>query len=282
MSGMIENVAVSAGDQVKAGAILLTMDAAILNANIRELKSQLEFAQYMLGQQEKLFEQNLGSEFDKKSAENQVNSLEAKLNTMEVQLSKMIVRAPFSGTIDQVYAKTGQLSGPQMPLMRLVNMSNTEVVASVSEKHFKSIKKGTKLTVNFPNYQLDPIATKVSSVGSYIEPTNRTFTIRADIMNKIGLMPNMLTELEIMDFEIESGLVIPSKSILKNAKSEDYIWVLEPAKKESFSVQQVFINKLKAYDGQALIEQNDLIKEGALIIEGGARGITKKDLVRIK
>jgi len=282
MSGMIENVAVSAGTQVKAGAVLLTMDAAILNANIRELKSQLDFAQYMLGQQEKLFEQNLGSEFDKKSAENQVNSLEAKLNTMEVQLSKMIVRAPFSGKIDQVYAKAGQLSGPQMPLMRLVNMSNTEVVASVSEKHFKSIKKGTKLTVNFPNYQLEPITTKVSSVGSYIEPTNRTFTIRAEINNKIGLMPNMLTELEIIDFEIESGLVIPSKSILKNAKSEDYIWVLEPAKKESFSVQQVFINKLKAYDGQALIEQNDLIKEGTLIIEGGARGITKKDLVRIK
>jgi multidrug resistance efflux pump len=102
-----------------------------------------------------------------------VNSLEAKLNTMEVQLSKMIVRAPFSGKLIRFMQKQVSFPGPQMPLMRLVNMSNTEVVASVSEKHFKSIKKGTKLTVNFPNYQLDPIATKVSSVGSYIEPTNR-------------------------------------------------------------------------------------------------------------
>ena len=76
--------------------------------------------------------------------------------------------------------------------------------------------------------------------------------------------------------------MIPSKSILKNAKSKDYIWVLKPSKKDSYSVKQVFINKLKAFDGKALIEQNEDIKEGALIIEGGARGITKKDLVRIK
>ena len=282
MSGMIQDVAVSAGNMVKEGSVLLRMDAAILSANIQELESQLEFAEYMLEQQNKLFEQNLGSEFDQRSANNQVNSLEAKLNTLEIQRSKMVVRAPFDGTIDQVYAKKGQLAGPQMPLMRLVNMAKTEVVASVSEKHFKSIKKGTSLTVNFPNYKLNPISIIISSVGSYIEPTNRTFSIRANVNNNAGLMPNMLVELDIIDFQVDSGLVIPSKSILKNAKSNDYIWVLKPSKKDSYSVKQVFINKLKAFDGKALIEQNEDIKEGALIIEGGARGITKKDLVRIK
>ena len=204
------------------------------------------------------------------------------MNTLEIQRSKMVVRAPFDGTIDQVYAKKGQLAGPQMPLMRLVNMAKTEVVASVSEKHFKSIRKGSSLTINFPNYKLNPISTIISSVGSYIEPTNRTFSIRANVNNNAGLMPNMLVELDIIYFQVDSGLVIPSKSILKNAKSKDYIWVLKPSKKDSYSVKQVFINKLKAFDGKALIEQNEDIKECALIIEGGARGITKKDLVRIK
>ena len=202
MSGMIQDVAVSAGNMVKEGSVLLRMDAAILSANIQELESQLEFAEYMLEQQNKLFEQNLGSEFDQRSAKNQVNSLEAKLNTLEIQRSKMVVRAPFDGTIDQVYAKKGQLAGPQMPLMRLVNMAKTEVVASVSEKHFKSIKKGTSLTVNFPNYKLNPISTIISSVGSYIEPTNRTFSIRANVNNNAGLMPNMLVELDIIEEEV--------------------------------------------------------------------------------
>jgi hypothetical protein len=95
-------------------------------------------------------------------------------------------------------------------------------------------------------------------------------------------MPNMLAELEIIDFQVDSGLVVPSKSIMKNAKNEDYLWTLKPAKNGSYSVKQVFIKKQKAYQGEALIEENDEITEGNLIIEGGARGITKKDLVRIK
>ena len=83
MSGMIENVAVSAGDQVKAGAILLTMDAAILNANIRELKSQLEFAQYMLGQQEKLFEHTQKDMHDSLECKNLQNSFEDRIQNEE-------------------------------------------------------------------------------------------------------------------------------------------------------------------------------------------------------
>jgi len=282
MSGIIERVNVSAGESVQADQVLVSMDAALINANIQELQSQLEFAKYMRNKQVTLFEQNLGSEFDKKSAENQVAALEAKLNTLEIQQSKMIVKAPFSGTIDQVFAKKGQLAAPQMPLMRLVNTEQTEVVATISEKHFSNVKRGTSLTVNFPNYNLAPIQTSVSSVGSFIDPTNRTFTIRAKTTNKDGLMPNMLAELEIVDFQVDSGLVVPSKSILKNAKNEAYLWTLEQTKKNTYKVQQVFVNKLKAYQGEALIENNQEITDGMLIIAGGARGITKKDLVRIK
>jgi RND family efflux transporter MFP subunit len=281
LSGMIKEVNVSAGDIVKQGDALVIMDDAILSANIDELNSQLEFAQYMHNKQIELFNQNLGSEFDKKSAENQVNSIESKLKTLAIQKSKMIVSAPFDGSIDEVFAKKGQLSSPQMPLMRLVNTTNTEVVASISEKHFKNIKKGTELTVYFPNYDIDPMTTKVSTVGSYIDPTNRTFTIRARVNNQ-GLMPNMLTELEITDFQIESGLVVPSTSILKNAKSQDYVWVLNEGKKDTYNVQQVFIDKIIAYQGEALIKDHDQITEGSLIIEAGARGIAKKDIVRIK
>jgi RND family efflux transporter MFP subunit len=282
LSGMIKEVTISSGQMVKQGEVLVIMDAAILTANIDELNSQLEFAQYMLEKQVELFNQNLGSEFDKRSAENQVTSIESKLKTLAIQKSKMTVIAPFDGKVDQVFAKKGQLASPQMPLMRLVNTENTEVVASVSEKHFKNIKKGTEIKVNFPNYNIEPVITKASTIGSYIDPTNRTFTVRAKIANNAGLMPNMLTELEITDFKIDSGLVVPSASILKNAKSQDYIWVLAQDKKDTYKAQQVFIDKIMAYQGQALIEGHDQISEGSIIIEGGARGIAKKDIVRIK
>ena len=282
MSGLITQMHVTSGNTVKKGQLILSMDESIINANISELKSQLEYANYMLGKQVDLFEKELGTELDKKTAENQVNSLEAKLKTLEVQKSKMNVIAPFSGIVDEVYAKTGQLVAPQMPILRLVNNTQVEIIASVSEKHFKNIKKGTELNVSFPNYDLESMNLKVKSVGNFIEPTNRTFTIRTEVNNNTSLMPNMLVEVEITDLKIDSGLVIPSKSILKNQNNNDYVWILKKSKKETYTVEQIFINTITSYNGEALIEENKSINAGTLIIESGARGITKKDIVRIK
>ena len=282
MSGLITQMHVNSGNSVKKGQLILSMDESIINANISELKSQLEYANYMLDKQVDLFEKELGTELDKKTAENQVNSLEAKLKTLEVQKSKMNVIAPFSGIVDEVYAKTGQLVAPQMPILRLVNNTQVEIIASVSEKHFKNIKKGTELNVSFPNYDLESMNLKVKSVGNFIEPTNRTFTIRTEVNNNTSLMPNMLVEVEITDLKIDSGLVIPSKSILKNQNNNDYVWILKKSKKETYTVEQIFINTITSYNGEALIEENKSINAGTLIIESGARGITKKDIVRIK
>ena len=282
MSGLITQMHVNSGNSVKKGQLILSMDESIINANISELKSQLEYANYMLDKQVDLFEKELGTELDKKTAENQVNSLEAKLKTLEVQKSKMNVIAPFSGIVDEVYAKTGQLVAPQMPILRLVNNTQVEIIASVSEKHFKNVKKGTELNVSFPNYDLESMNLKVKSVGNFIEPTNRTFTIRTEVNNNTSLMPNMLVEVEITDLKIDSGLVIPSKSILKNQNNNDYVWILKKSKKETYTVEQIFINTITSYNGEALIEENNSINAGTLIIESGARGITKKDIVRIK
>ena len=94
-------------------------------------------------------------------------------------------------------------------------------------------------------------------------------------------MPNMLVEVEITDLKIDSGLVIPSKSILKNQENRDYVWVLSEKEDNIYTVAQVFIEVKTSYKGEALINKSDSLKEGMMIIESGARGITKKDVVRI-
>ncbi len=281
MSGLVKEVHVSSGKYITKGQLILTMDEGLIEASISELKSQLEFANYMLSKQEELMANGLGVEMEKKTAENQVNSLNSKLETLKIQKSKMTVRAPFSGTVETVYAKSGQVISPQVPVLRLVNNSKVDITASVSEKHFKNIKIGSDLRVSFPNYGIESLNTKVKTIGNFIEPTNRTFTIRTEIKNNKVLMPNMLAEIEITDLKIDSGLVISSKSILKNPANQDFVWVLHKKDKESYSVHQVLIKTLSSYEGEALIETNDQITDGTMIIEGGARGITSKDIVRI-
>jgi len=282
MSGLITAMHVSSGQTIAKGQLILSMDEALIDANIAELTTQLNYATYMLSKQEELVEQGLGAEIERKAAENQFNSLNSKLKTMKIQKSKMTVRAPFSGTVDQIYAKTGQVMSPQIPILRLVNNNKVEIIASVSEKHYKNINIGSDMKVSFPNFDFEPLHLKVKSVGNFIEPTNRTFTIRAEVNNNKELMPNMLAEVEITDLSVDSGMVISSKSILKNQNNEDYVWILKKKDGKTYNVQQVLIEIISSYNGEALIVSNNQIVNGTKVIEGGARGITNKDVVRIK
>lgn len=282
MGGLITKVNVKSGDRVAAGQTLVLLDAALINSGAQEIETQLEYAEYMLKKQEELKSKGVGSEFDYETARNAVKSLRAKLNSLNTQRGKSAIKAPFSGIIDVVYAKQGQMAGPQSPLLRLVNNSNVEITASISEKHLSKIKVGTLIEVSFPNFNNTILNLKVNTVGNFIEPTNRTFRIAAKVSGNKELLPNMLAELRITDFTVENGLVIPAKSILKSQDNSDYVWVALPSSKGNFKVQKIAVELIENQDGEALIKDNAAIMNGTKIIVEGARGITEKDQVRIK
>lgn len=280
MGGLITNVNVKEGQKVSKGTVIATVDASVLASNMEELRTQLNYAQYMLDKQEELSKRGVGSEFDLETAKNQVKSLESKMASLSTQQGKAVIRAPFSGTIDQVYAVRGQMAGPQAPVVRLVNIDQVDIVATVSEKHFKSIQKGTKMSVSFPNYSDTVIEMEIENVGNYIEPTNRTFRIKSTIKNNDYFLPNMLAEISITDLYIEKGTVIPAEAILIDQESNDYVYILVPSEKKSgkMETKKVIVNVKERYEGNALIKSGQL-KAGTPLVVKGARGVSNATVI---
>lgn len=282
MGGLVTTVHVKSGERVSSGQVLVTLDASMLSSSAEELKTQMEYAQYMLDKQSELKKRGVGSDFDYKTALNQVNSLKSKMNSLNVQRGKMQIKAPFSGVIDLVYAKQGQMTGPQAPLVRLVNNQSVDITASISEKHLSKITIGSEIEVTFPNFKDTTVSLKVTNVGNYIEPTNRTFRIISTINNNKIFLPNMLAQINITDLHVANGLVIPSKSLLKAQDNSEYIFVANSKGNNEFTVKKVTVKVIERYNGEALIESTSEIKDGTQIIVEGARGITAKDIVRSK
>jgi len=281
MSGIITSINVKAGQKVCQGTVIATVDAAILASNIQEIETQLDYAKYMLSKQTELNSKGVGSEFELETAKNQVKSLESKMKSLNTQKGKASIRAPFSGIIDQVFAKKGQMAGPQSPIVRLVNNNNVDIVANISEKHLINIRVGTPIKVSFPNYNDTVIDLKINTIGNFIEPTNRTFRIMSSIDNNKLLIPNMLAEIRITDLKVDNGLVIPSRSIQKDQDNLDFVYTAKEVK-EKWIVSKVNIKVIKKYNGDTLIEPSEGIEAGTAVVAQGAKGITDKDIVRIK
>jgi len=281
MGGLLTAILVKDGQHINKGQVIATIDAAVLSSNVAELESQLEYAQYMLSKQEELNERGVGSEFDLKAAKNQVNALKSKMNSLNTQKGKASIRAPFSGIVDNVFARKGQMASPQSPLIRLVNNKSVDIVATLSEKHIANIKVGTPIKVSFPNYMDTSINLAVTNVGNYIEPVNRTFRIMSAINNNSFLIPNMLAEVSIVDFQRKDAIVISSKSIFKDQDNMDYVFVAKKSG-ENYVVEKVNVIVLNKFHGTSLIKEDNAINAMDLVVTEGARGIAVGDTVRSK
>lgn len=282
MGGLITSINVKEGQTVRKGQVVARVDASVLSSNVNELKTKLEYAEYMLGKQEELQKRGVGSEFDLETAKSQVNSIMASMRSLNTQRGKAVIRAPFTGVVDEVFARRGQMAGPASPIVRIVNNSSIDIVASISEKHFTKVKIGTEMNVSFPNYSDTVIKLKVTNVGNYIQPTNRTFRIMSEINNNTFFLPNMLAEVSITDFSVENGLIVPSVSVLKDRNNEDYIFVADPSKEENqFKVRVVHVAVVNKFDGETLITSTTKLNKDTKVVVDGAKGIADKDTVRI-
>lgn len=223
--GMIQNVHVREGQKVNKGQVLVSLDADIIRSNIKELRTALELANIMYEKQARLWEQKIGTEVQYLQAKNNKESLESKLVTTNAQLDQAIIRAPFSGNIDEVHARSGETTSPGAPLIRIMSPEDMYIHADVSERFMGKVVTGDKVEVYFP-VQDKKISTVISSVSSMINPENRTFRIEVRLpKTDFVLKPNQVSILEIRDYFKDEAFSIPTRLILRDDEGE-YVYAI--------------------------------------------------------
>ncbi|WPR75775.1 efflux RND transporter periplasmic adaptor subunit [Algoriphagus sp. NG3] len=227
-AGRILEIPASEGQQVAKGAILARIDAESIQNSIDELQNSLDLATTLFEKQERLWNQQIGTEVQYLEAKNRKEGLERNLASARTNLDKTVVRAPFSGTIESVEVRLGELVQPGMSMFQFVGESDLFIEADISESYVGVLGKGDSVNVNFPSINKD-LATKVSSVGAIINPDNRTFKVEVFLPTLPMVKPNMISVLKIKDYENPEAIVIPSHLILSDNRG-DYVFTVVDGK----------------------------------------------------
>jgi membrane fusion protein, multidrug efflux system len=225
-SGEIQKIYVKEGQRVSQGQLLLALNADVVRNSIAELKNSLALANTVYEKQAKLWEQKIGTEIQYLQAKNNKETLEHKLATANAQLAYALVKAPFSGTIDQLPVNEGEVAYPGIPLVRLVSQQNMFIKADASERFMGKFKTGDKVDIYFPTYDRHVTST-VSSVGQVINPENRTFVVEV-VLPKVDFVtkPNQVAVLELRDYISDATLVVPTRIIQKDDDGQ-FIYVID-------------------------------------------------------
>lgn len=274
-SGSITNIYVKEGQKVYKGQTLIQIDNSVLKSSIVELETQFELAKTTFERQKRLWDQNIGSEIQFLQAKAQKEGLENSLESLKAQENKLKISAPFSGTIDEMFAKIGGLAAPMIPAVRLVNLNQIHVESEVTETYLKYVRKGTQVELFFPSIGKN-ISANVSQVGNYINPNNRSFKVRVDINNQNNeLKANLLADIKINDFK-KMGIVIPAKLIQKDREGKQYVYTVIKDK-ENYLCKKNYIKAGMTYETDAFIIEGIQIDD--LIVDKGARLIKANEMV---
>ena len=123
------------GDAVKKGEILASINSDLIQNNLEEIKTNLKLLETIYLRQKNLWENNIGSEIDYLRAKSNFQSTKSRYNSIKVQVSKFNILAPFTGIIDDVLAKEGEMASPSMPSLRMFNDNYSYINLEIAESY---------------------------------------------------------------------------------------------------------------------------------------------------
>jgi RND family efflux transporter MFP subunit len=276
-SGTLTTLNVKAGQRVSKGQILGKVDDAGMSQQLASIENQYALAKTTFERQKNLWDKKIGSEIQFLQAQAQMISAQKSVAQMRAQVAKTVIRAPFSGTIDDVFVERGQVVAPSpQGLMRIVNLSNMYVSTTVPETYIGKLKVGTVVDV-FLTSLGKTYKGKVRQVANFINPSNRSFGIEVSVPNPDNLLrPNQVAKLKIIDYTVNNAIIVPTNVVQEDGEHNKFVFIATNVTGKKGVAKKVHVKVGKSSDNVTEIlsglSANDVIvTEGANNIADGMK-----------
>jgi len=175
--GRVERVAVRAGDAVRAGQVLVTLDRASLEAGRRQAQAALDFATVQLHRMERLQADSAVPQAQLDAARSAQAQAAAQVHAAESELTYASVTAPFDGIVTTRSVEVGDVAAPGRPLLVVEDRTAREIVVGVPDDLARRLHPGQTVAVSAGTGDRRFNA-RILSVVAGADPASRTVEVR--------------------------------------------------------------------------------------------------------
>ena len=300
VSGTIRQINVDEGSVVRKGSTLFVIDQvpyhAALNtakANLNAVKAQLATAQLTYDSKKELFRQNIISEFELKTAENElllaqahVEQMVAQVENAENNLSYTLIKSPSDGVVGTLPYRLGALVSATMtvPLTTISDNSEMQAFFSMNEKQLLSLTRqyGSIQSAmdSLPDVNLElsdgsmyEMTGRIAGISGLIDRSTGSVSFKAVFPNEKRFLNSGSTGNVLIPLEYKNSIVIPQSA---SYELQDKRFVYKVADGKAVATQ---ITVTPMSNGQEFIVTKGLAFGDEIVTEGVA---TLSDGLQIK
>jgi membrane fusion protein (multidrug efflux system) len=230
ISGRIVMLNIKEGQVVNQGTLLLKLNDADLQAQLKKLQMQTEPAS-KTGQQ------------DYDIALTQYNNILADIDLLKAQIEKTEIRAPFTGKIGLKNVSQGAYVTQGAVIASLQQITSLKVDFSLPEKYVSEVKQGETLHMSVDGFS-EEFSARIAAVEPKIDEATRTLRVRALVNNsKSQLYPGAFAKINL-NISSSDALMVPTNAIIPEARGKK-VFVVKGGKAEPVMVQTGFRNENK-------------------------------------
>jgi HlyD family secretion protein len=257
VGGRVVAIAHREGERVKAGEVLMRLDASVTEAQVslsrRELQAvdaqrqqaclSAERARRELGRISRLAQEGITStdmldqaqtsaetaEASCRAARASVDQARAAVELSSRRADQLVIRAPFDGIVADLSVELGEYTTPSPPgmpippVLDLIDPGSIYVSAPMDEVDSARIAPGQPVRVTIDAWPGRSFPGRVSRIAPYVldrEEQNRTVEIEVtlDEPNAVRLLPGTSADVEVILQVREDVLRVPTPALLEGGK----------------------------------------------------------------
>lgn len=251
-SGPVTRLLVSAGDKVRKGQALATVDSPDFAAALGAWQKALATARTdrkladadkdLAAHQSVSAREAMQAQTDATNAEVDVRAAGQALAALGADPRALnagsppgpshtpaVIRAPIAGTVAERLITPGQfLQGGTTPSFTVADLSRVWVLAQIPDSDLASVKRGASARVAAPAGTA-PLSGTVTNISDVVNPDTRTVQARVVVANPDGLLRKQMYVRVTLDAgRGASGLLAPVSAILRDDENLPLVYVARP------------------------------------------------------
>ena len=207
-SGIVTDILVTEGMNVKKGQIIATLDKENLDVDLEAAISAEKSAQQSFDIAEKLGK-NYASNLELVQSEAALKQAKAQVAGIKQQIEYTKLKAQKSGILEELFLETGQLIQKDRSVFTIMGMEKMKLIAPVPQTQIGKISLNDNVVVTIPG--IEEKIGKVKRIASAANQATRTFDVEVEIENEDGsVRAGMSSEVSIVIDQAKAFSVSPA------------------------------------------------------------------------